>query len=121
MIGALLAARLNKVALRPQKQWEEYGMNNRCVKSGSPSANFAGRILRDIVAAHATMDKKMRPRQGRSPSAGLWPHVFIVVTNEDIKDHGLLLVYAFDPIPDEDEDEGDREREISGEPNEEDE
>ncbi|KAI8966265.1 hypothetical protein F5Y11DRAFT_188541 [Daldinia sp. FL1419] len=108
MTNSVSEARLNEIASIPQEEWEELSMDTKCVKPAVPTANFAGKTLKDVVAAHIAMDKELKPRQGGAPEAGWWPHVFILVTSENIEDHGLLLVYGFEPSSST-EDEGDEE------------
>lgn len=108
MVESVGETRLEEISAIPQEEWEEVYMDTRCVKPAVPTANFAGKALRDIVAAHIAMDKELTPREGGSPAAGWWPHVFVIVTSETIEDHGLLLVYAFEPLADpEEQDEED--------------
>ncbi|KAI1659451.1 hypothetical protein F4813DRAFT_353023 [Daldinia decipiens] len=108
MTNSVSEARINEIAAIPQGEWEEFDMNTKCIKPAVPTANFAGKTLKDIVDAHISMDKELEPREGGALAAGWWPHVFIVVVNENIEDHGLLLVYGFEPLSgsDDEQDEG---------------
>ncbi|KAI2464240.1 hypothetical protein F4781DRAFT_413699 [Annulohypoxylon bovei var. microspora] len=103
MVDSMSTKRLTEIATIPQEEWESYDMDTPLIKPGVPSANFGGRALRDVVAAHIAMDKELAPREGGASAAGWWPHVFVVVTSEDIEDHGLLLVYGVGPLSDPDE------------------
>ncbi|KAK6858433.1 hypothetical protein PG995_006132 [Apiospora arundinis] len=111
-------ARLAEIANIPQEQWEEAGMENQCVKPATPTANLAGKSLKDVIAAHITTAHQdityAEDEEGDVDDAGWRPYVFLVVTNHKIEDHGLLMVYiqnAFaDPADDNAEEEEDEEK-----------
>lgn len=90
-------ARLEEICNIPQDEWEENSMENQCVKPAQPTFDFSGKNLADVIAAHAAMDKELVPTDGGAADAGWWPHIFVVATNKDIEDHGLLLVYVDNP------------------------
>ncbi|KAK8091900.1 amino acid permease [Apiospora hydei] len=92
--------RLADIAKIPQDQWEEAGMDERCVKPARPTANLSGKSLKDVVAAHVTTAHQgiTSADNGGSDEASWWPHVFMVVTDDKIEDHGLLLVYLKNPF-----------------------
>ncbi|KAJ4290396.1 hypothetical protein N0V90_010612 [Kalmusia sp. IMI 367209] len=93
----------------PQEDWESYSMDTQCVKPAQPTADFVGKTLAEVVAAHAAMDKGLGPTDGGANEAGWWPHCFFVVVREDVEERGLMLVYvddAFDGGGDEEEERG---------------
>ncbi|KAK8111994.1 uncharacterized protein PG998_008451 [Apiospora kogelbergensis] len=100
LAGNVTDARLAEIANIPQEQWEEAGMDNHCVKPATPTANFAGKSLEDVITAHiTTAHQDITPGEdGSTDEASWWPYVFIVVTNDKIEDHGLLLVYIKNPF-----------------------
>ena len=84
------------IILALEKQWREMRQDmgiddplDSLVGLATPTPDFTGKTLKDVVSAHIAMDK------GWSPYGGLgWlPTVFIVVTKEQWED-GLLLVYV---------------------------
>ncbi|PVH96062.1 hypothetical protein DM02DRAFT_570151 [Periconia macrospinosa] len=106
LVPGISPERLQEICNIPQDEWEEYSMENQAVKPATPTADFAGKSLADVVAAHATMDKDLTPTDGGAAEAGWWPHIFVVVTNENIEDHGLMLVYVDNPYAKPEDEEG---------------
>ncbi|KAK8038270.1 hypothetical protein PG994_015037 [Apiospora phragmitis] len=104
-------ARLEEIGNIPQDEWEEYSMETQCVRPAQPTADLGGRSLAEVVAAHAAMDKELEPTDGGAANAGWYPHIFVVVTNQDIEDHGLLLVYVDNPFASDDDEGPDEEKE----------
>ncbi|KAK8855432.1 choline transport protein [Apiospora arundinis] len=94
MVSGVSPSRLEKIASIPQDEWEAYSIETQCVRPAQPTTDFAGRSLTDVVAAHVAMDKELEPTDGGAVNAGWHPSIFVVVTNEDIEDHGLMLVYV---------------------------
>lgn len=94
--------RVQQIASMPQQEWEDYEMETQLVRPAKPTPIFAGGKLVDIVHAHAAMDKEVSPpRSSGTSDIGWLPHCFVVITNNNLDDHGLLFVYA-DKITDED-------------------
>ncbi|KAI1413008.1 hypothetical protein F5Y13DRAFT_162265 [Hypoxylon sp. FL1857] len=109
MVPNMPASRLEEIAAIPQQQWQtEYEQDTQLVRPAQPTPSFAGRTLQDIVDAHIAMDKQLQPVEDGAAIAGWKPDAFIVVTNDDLEDHGLLFVYAQMEDGDEDDDEEDK-------------
>ncbi|KAI1078363.1 hypothetical protein F5B20DRAFT_591989 [Whalleya microplaca] len=113
MVPNMPISRLEEIAAIPQEEWENTYMDTKLMRPAKPKADFVGKKLADVVAAHVAMDKELQPIGDGAAQAGWWPHVFIVVTNTDIEDHGLLLVYA--DVPDKDEEDAGEDKTGSGE------
>ncbi|KAI1455451.1 hypothetical protein F4805DRAFT_436209 [Annulohypoxylon moriforme] len=96
LIPGISAERLSEIANIPQEQWDRNQRGNQLVKPGVPHADFSGRPLRDVVAAHVRMDTEFSFNARGERVAGWRPNVLIVVVKEDIEHHGLLLVYGFE-------------------------
>ncbi|OTA97676.1 hypothetical protein M434DRAFT_391610 [Hypoxylon sp. CO27-5] len=109
MVPNMPASRLEEIAALPQQEWEtKYEQTTQLVRPAQPIPNFAGQRLQDIVSAHVSINKELQPIKGGAALAGWKPNAFIVVTNDDLEDHGLLVVYAQMEDGDEDDDEEDK-------------
>ncbi|KAI0117631.1 hypothetical protein F4776DRAFT_635899 [Hypoxylon sp. NC0597] len=109
MVPNMPASRLEEIAAIPQQEWQtQYEQTTQLVRPARPTPNFASQKLQDIVDAHIVMDKELQAVEGGAALAGWKPDAFIVVTNDDLEDHGLLFVYAQMEDGDEDDDEEDK-------------
>ncbi|KAI1213381.1 uncharacterized protein F4807DRAFT_410895 [Annulohypoxylon truncatum] len=109
MVPNMPNSRLEEIASKHQGDWEsQFEQSSQLVRPARPTANFAGQTLRDIINAHIAMDKELQPAEEGAASAGWRPESFIVVTKDDLEDHGLLFVYAQLEDGDEDDDEEDK-------------
>ncbi|KAI1469390.1 uncharacterized protein F4812DRAFT_328069 [Daldinia caldariorum] len=95
---------LDEVAVVLQGEWLEDGDDMPILKVAKPEADFSGKTLADVVAAHVATDKgikrdkKWRGR-GSKGDVDVYPEAFVVVTKTDWKeDRGLLFVYVMEGV-----------------------
>ncbi|KAI1659581.1 hypothetical protein F4813DRAFT_387688 [Daldinia decipiens] len=99
---------LAEVAAGLQEVWYKEENVTPIIKIARPEADFAGKTLSDVVAAHVAADKgikldkvksrgsKRRHRESMG-NISVYPTAFVVVTKKDWKkDGGLLWVYVMD-------------------------
>ncbi|KAI0122237.1 hypothetical protein F4814DRAFT_408034 [Daldinia grandis] len=92
---------LTEAAASLQKEWFEEDNETPIIKIAQPEADFAGKTLSDVVAAHVAADKGIKLHKGKGRSSkgdiSVYPKAFVVVTKKDWKeDGGLLWVYVMD-------------------------
>ncbi|KAF3059920.1 hypothetical protein GL218_04556 [Daldinia childiae] len=92
---------LTEVAAGLQEEWFEEDNETPIIKIAQPEADFAGKTLSDVVAAHVAADKGVKPHKGKGRGSkgdiSVYPKAFVVVTKKDWKeDGGLLWVYVMD-------------------------
>ncbi|EKG18763.1 hypothetical protein MPH_03989 [Macrophomina phaseolina MS6] len=100
LVPGMSPARVDEIAAIPQANWEDIELETQLVQPAKPTPLFAGRPLFDVLQAHAAMDIEVQPSEhGGASDVGWQPHCFVVITNDNLNDHGLLFVYA-DTAPD---------------------
>ncbi|KAI1808633.1 hypothetical protein F4811DRAFT_178795 [Daldinia bambusicola] len=92
---------LDEVVKALQGEWIEETPDMPMLQIAKPEADFSGKTLADVVAAHVATDKgitgkKARGRESRG-RISVYPTAFVVVTKKEWKeDRGLLWVYVVD-------------------------
>ncbi|KAI1483876.1 hypothetical protein F4774DRAFT_108389 [Daldinia eschscholtzii] len=92
---------LDDVAAGLQEEWYEDENDVPIIKIAQPEADFSGKTLSDVVAAHVATDKGIKAEKskgrGSKGEIAVYPKAFVVVTKKDWKeDGGLLWVYVMD-------------------------
>ncbi|KAI5866517.1 hypothetical protein GGS23DRAFT_550947 [Durotheca rogersii] len=102
LVPDMTASQIEEISNIPQQEYEEYEYPGRLARPAKPAFDFAGKTLKDVVAAHAAMDKNIiKPGDGGAAEIAWYPNVFVVLTKrDDLADHGMLLVYAQREHPD---------------------
>ncbi|KAI8958098.1 hypothetical protein F5Y11DRAFT_54507 [Daldinia sp. FL1419] len=92
---------LEEAAASLQEEWFEEENETPILKVAQPEADFSGKTLSDVIAAHVAADKGVKPRKGKGRDSkgdiAVYPTAFVVVTKKNWKeDGGLLWVYVMD-------------------------
>ncbi|KAL1624266.1 hypothetical protein SLS56_007968 [Neofusicoccum ribis] len=91
------AERAQEIASMSQQDWEDVEMETQLVRPVKPTLTTTSNRLVDVVRTHAAIDMEVTPpRSSGTSDIGWLPHCFVVITNNKLDDHGLLLVYADD-------------------------
>lgn len=102
--------KLTEIATSLERGWWEMASHEGShLVRVAPNYDFKNRSLKDVLACHASLDKLgafyykggANQYEIREGDAGWYPTAFIVLTNSDWENGGLMFVYAED-----DEEEG---------------
>ncbi|KAI0169158.1 hypothetical protein GGR52DRAFT_574380 [Hypoxylon sp. FL1284] len=62
MVPGMAVAHMEQIANIAQEEYEDYEYPGQLARPAKPTFDFAGKSLKDIVAAHSAMDKGIKER-----------------------------------------------------------